>query len=188
MRARILAGGLVVAAASGGAYADLYIWKDPATGAMKIYSYPPPWYGNPELERRSPKVERIPERQRAPVVQPETATLAVPASPEAKPAPAAPPPPPGMGAAAGGPGASVLAMLEAQRKRLMDLFASLPAKPDFDRAGQGLQQQLEAYQAVAAELDRIDPKGAEARRAESRTLVERLRDGLRAQTGAQPAR
>lgn len=96
MRARILAGGLVVAAASGGTYADLYIWKDPATGAMKIYSYPPPWYGNPELERRSPKVERIPERQRAPVVEP----AAAPALPEPNPAPAGPgappPPPPGM--------------------------------------------------------------------------------------------
>lgn len=191
MRLRSLAAGFALASMCGGAAADLYLWKDPATGAMRIYSYPPPWYGNPELERRSPKVERIPERQRAPVVQPEPATLAVPASPEAKPEPAgpgAPPPPPGMGGAAGGPGASVLAMLEAQRKRLMDLFASLPAKPDFDRAGLGLRQQLEAYQAVAAEMDRIDPKGAEARRAESRTLVERLSDGLRAQTGAQPAR
>lgn len=94
MRARILAGGLAVAAASGGAYADLYVWKDPATGAMRIYSYPPPWYGNPELERRSPKVERIPERQRAPVVQapPVAEILPPPAAPQA--GPGAPPPPP----------------------------------------------------------------------------------------------
>ncbi len=176
-----------MAAAAGGAAADLYLWKDPATGSVKIYSYPPPWYGNPELEKRSPKVERVPERQRVPVVEPDAA----PTAPAAKPSPAkpgVPPPPPGMGGAVGALAPALLAPLEAQRKRLLEIFSALPARPDFDRAGQGMQQQLEAYQAVSAEMDRIDPKGAEARRADSRTLIERLRDGLRAQTGAQPQR
>lgn len=187
MTLRTLAMGLVLAGLSGSAVADLYVWKDPATGATRIYSYPPPWYGNPELERRSPKVEHIPARRSAPVVQPIAAPVAA-ALPEPNPAPAAqgaPPPPAGLGGAVGGLASAFLAPLEAQRKRLLGLFSALPSKPDYDRAGQGLQQQLEAYQAVAAEMDRIDPKGAEARRTESRALVDRLRDGLRAQTGTQ---
>lgn len=96
MRARVFAAGLVLAFASGGVLADLYLWKDPATGAMKIYSYPPPWYGNPELEKRSPRVERIPERQRAPLVQAEPVPAILPprAAPQA--GPGAPPPPPAM--------------------------------------------------------------------------------------------
>ena len=92
------------------------------------------------------------------------------------------------GGLAGGLNLSLRAPLEAQRKRLLELFSSLPSKSDFDRASQGLQQQLQGYQAVAAKMDRIDPKSAEARRAESRTIVERLRDGLRAQTGTQAGR
>jgi hypothetical protein len=94
VKARAFAAGLVLACASGGVLADLYVWKDPATGAMRIYSYPPPWYGNPALERRSPKVERIPERQRAPVVQaePVPAIEPPPAAPQA--GPGVPPPPP----------------------------------------------------------------------------------------------
>jgi hypothetical protein len=186
----MLAAAVALVAIPGSALADLYLWKDPATGATRIYSYPPPWYGNPDLEKRSPKVERIPSRQRAPAAEPAAAPAAQ-AMVESKPAPAvpgAPPPPPGMGGPAGGLVSSLLAPLEAQRKRLLELFSSLPSKSDFDRAGQGLQQQLEAYEAVAAELDRIDPKGAEARRADSRTLIERLRDGVRAQAGASPAR
>lgn len=103
--ARVVAAGLALAFASGGVLADLYLWKDPATGAMKIYSYPPPWYGNPELEKRSPKVERIPERQRAPVVQaePVQAPSSLPPPAPSPAGPGAPPPPPVMKPSAEGP-------------------------------------------------------------------------------------
>lgn len=93
MKARAFVAGLLLACASGGVLADLYLWKDPATGTMRIYSYPPPWYGNPALEKRAPKVERIPGRQRAPVVQAEPVpAIEPPATPEAE--PGVPPPPP----------------------------------------------------------------------------------------------
>lgn len=49
-----------------GAAADLYRWVDPDTGSVKFSSYPPPWYGDPAMERRAPKVEVIPERGTAP--------------------------------------------------------------------------------------------------------------------------
>jgi len=51
---------------SGPAAADLYRWVDPATGSVKFSSYPPPWFGDPALDRRAPKVEVIPERGSAP--------------------------------------------------------------------------------------------------------------------------
>ena len=44
------------------AYADLYRWVDPETGAVKFSSYPPPWLGDPERERGAPVVEVIPSR------------------------------------------------------------------------------------------------------------------------------
>ena len=54
---------------------------------------------------------------------------------------------------------------------------------DFSRAGSGIQQQLEAYQAVAAELDRLDPAGAARRRQQEAGFIETLRRGLEAQFG-----
>ena len=41
----------------------------------------------------------------------------------------------------------------------------------------------EAYQALAAELDRLDPAGAARRRQEEVGIVEKLRRGLEAQFG-----
>ena len=146
----------ILLAAAGPAAADLYRWVDPETGSVKFSSYPPPWYGDPEKERRAPKVERIPERKAAPAAEP---------SP---------------------PQASALEPLEAQRKRLLQQLSALPGRDDFERAGAGLKQQLEAYQALSAELDRVDPKGAAARRAETQPLMDRLVEGLRAQFGAKP--
>ncbi len=136
------------------AAADLYRWVDPETGSVKFSSYPPPWYGNPQMERHAPKVERIPAGRAASPAEAESRTE------EAKPAPS-------------------LAALEAGRKSLLKLLSALPENEDFDRAAQGLQQQLAAYHAVVAELDRIDPRGAAARKAETRTLLERLREATR---------
>ena len=51
---------------AGAAAADLYRWVDPDSGSVKFSSYPPPWYGDQGKDRRSPKVEVIPERRVAP--------------------------------------------------------------------------------------------------------------------------
>jgi hypothetical protein len=58
------------------AAAELYRWIDPETGSVKFSSYPPPWYGDPALEKRAPKVERIPEGKPA-----ASEPVATPASP-----------------------------------------------------------------------------------------------------------
>ncbi len=143
------------------AQADLYRWVDPQTGSVKFSSYPPPWFGDPEKERRAPAVEVI--RYRAP---------GTPAKPPA--------------AAAESPTAGLVAGLEARWKNLVQFFSALPATTDFERAGGGIRQQVEAYQAVRAELDRLDPAGAARRRAQETGFIETLRRGLEAQLGTKP--
>jgi hypothetical protein len=73
---------------SGPAAADLYRWVDPESGSVKFSSYPPPWYGDPAMDRRAPKVEVIPERSSAPSSGPKPEVEAKP-KPVAKPEPAA---------------------------------------------------------------------------------------------------
>ena len=167
MTLRVMACAAALAVA-GNAAADLYHWKDPATGQVRIYSYPPPWYGNPELEKRSPKVERIPARQPAPVVRPEAAPLALPSPATQSTGPDALPPRP---VAAGSPLApAFLGPLEAQRRRLLNELAAMRDSKD-----PGLTLRLEGYRTLVSQMDRIDPAGAEARMADLRTLIERTR-------------
>jgi hypothetical protein len=138
---------LALAFFSQAALADLYRWVDPESGSVKFSSYPPPWYGDPQLEKRSPRVERIPEA-----------------------APAA------AGEAKAPPG-SERESLEARRRALMQELSTVSARSDFDRGGAGFKRQLEAYQALTVELDRLDPKGADRRRAEGQALLENLLRG-----------
>ena len=140
------------------ALADLYRWVDPETGRVKFSSYPPPWFGQPALEINAPATEVVVYR------------------PPGAPKPAAEPAKPSVAA-------SVLAALETRLAGLTQFFSALPSNTDFSRAGAGIQQQLEAYQAVAAELDRLDPAGAARRRQQEVGFMETLRRGLEAQFG-----
>lgn len=97
-----------------------------------------------------------------------------------------PPAPPKPAAQPPRPGGEFVAALEAQWKQLVQFFNGLASKQDFQRAGGGLQQQLEAYQALSAELDRIDPAGAARRRAEEAGVIETIRKGLAVQFSLQP--
>lgn len=139
------------------AHADLYRWVEPQTGSVKFSSYPPPWFGDQALETRAPATEVIVYRA------PGAPTPAAPLKPSAA--------------------ASVLAALETRLAGLTQFFSALPSNTDFSRAGSGIQQQLEAYQALSAELDRIDPAGAARRRAQEVGVIETLRRGLEAQFG-----
>ena len=144
--------GFVISIWATTAAADLFRWVDPESGSIKYSSYPPPWFGDPQKERRAPKVERIPAGRSAPASKPESAT----------------------------------ALLEAQRKQMLQSLSVLPSRDDFNRAGSGFKQQLESYQAVSAELDRLDPGGAAARKAESQPLLDKLVEGLKAALSAKP--
>jgi hypothetical protein len=122
--------------------ADLYRWVDRESGSVKFSNTPPPWFGDPERQRGAPVVEVIPYR-----------------------GPGAPPKP---AAAAGVSPATArrVADLETRWASLVQFFASLPPSTDLSRAGGAIQQQIEAYQALSAELDRLDPAGTPRRRAQ----------------------
>jgi hypothetical protein len=139
------------------AHADLYRWVDPQTGSVKFSSYPPPWFGDQALELRAPATEVI--------------VYHAPGAPK----PAAPEKPSAA--------ASIRAALETRLAGLRQFFSALPSNQDFSRAGAGIQQQLEAYQALSAELDRMDPAGAARRRAQEVGVIETMRRGLEAQFG-----
>jgi len=71
-------------------------------------------------------------------------------------------------------GSGVVAALEARWHALLAELSALPERADFERGGEGLRRQLDAYEAARTELDRLDPAGAKRRQAEERPLLERL--------------
>jgi hypothetical protein len=155
------------------AAADLYRWVDPETGSVKFSSYPPPWYGDEARVQRAPRVEHIPARTEAPARRDDPAMERGPA-----------------GAKDGGGVAQELAKameaLDERRRALVAALAPLRSREDFNRAGAGIRQQVEAYQALSAELDRMDPKGAERRRAAAQPILQRIAEGLSAQLSPEP--
>src|SRR5207302_11413082 len=78
--------------------------------------------------------------------------------------------------------------VEALQARWTEVLTQLTGvKPqDFNRAGEGIRQHIETYEAVRAELDRLDPAGAARRRTESIGLIDRLRQGFAAQFSTTP--
>ena len=138
------------------AAADLYRWVDPETGSVKFSSYPPPWYGDEAQQRRAPRVEHIPARSK-PVAPLDPA--------DDKPRES--------GAPEGGQQA-----LELQRKAMLQQIADSATRGGPDRA-QGVQKQLEAFAELSGRLDKINPEGAAARRAETEALLQKLIKGDR---------
>jgi hypothetical protein len=146
--------GFALAAGVGVAAADLYRWVDPESGSVKFSSLPPPWYGDPALERRAPKVEVIRSR----------------AAEAPTPAPLPEIGPPGAGA----PAAPALAALEARRRQIAAELRAFEAQAPQPRSAAELAKRLEAYARLVAELDRIDPHGAQARGAQTEALLRDL--------------
>ena len=136
----------------GVAHADLYRWLDPETGSVKYSSYPPPWYGDEAKQRRAPQVERIPAGS-DPTKRPE--------------------------AEAGGlqDTARNLEVLEAQRKAMLQQMPAIAARGGSESGVPALQKQLEAFGAVSAQLDKLNPEGAAARRAEAEAVLQKLIKG-----------
>jgi hypothetical protein len=138
------------------AAADLYRWVDPETGSVKFSSYPPPWYGEDAQQRRGPKVEHIPARSN----------------------PVAPLDPVEDKSRESGVPEGRLPALEAQRKALLQQIAESATRGGAER-GQGMQKQLEAFAELSARLDKVNPEGAAARRAEAEAMLQKLIKGER---------
>jgi hypothetical protein len=69
--------------------------------------------------------------------------------------------------------AAGVAALEARWADLLNYFASLPPGADLS----GLQQPLQEYAAAGAELNRLDPAGAQRRRAQEAAAMARVGAG-----------
>jgi hypothetical protein len=70
--------------------------------------------------------------------------------------------------------------VDALQARWSEMLSQLTgtSSQDLSRGGEGLRQKMEAYEAVRVELDRVDPAGAARRTNESRSVLERLRQGF----------
>ena len=139
------------------AHADLYRWVERETGSVKYSNTPPPWYGDPEKQRGAPAVEVVPYRGPGPASKP---------TPQTEDAATA---------------ARAIAAMEARWLELVRFFASLPPSTDFSRAGPNIRLQLEAYQTLTAELDRLDPAGAPRRGAQVANALGNIRRGAQAE-------
>jgi hypothetical protein len=67
--------------------------------------------------------------------------------------------------------------LEARRHSLLTQLMGVSPQ-EFKQGSDGLRHQLETYEALRAELDRLDPAGVERRKAETAALAERLKQAL----------
>ena len=70
-------------------------------------------------------------------------------------------------------------VLADQWREFLAAFDALRQPDDIDRARATLRPQIEAFQKLSAELDRVDPAGAERRAAEAKPVLARLQDVLR---------
>jgi len=176
--------GIALVAWAGAASAELYRWIDPESGSIKITSHAPPWYSEGGPLRGGPPVEVI-RSSFSPTVPDARRVGALPSPP--KPAESrreSAPPAAGVEAQAGG--GTMLEKLEAKRKELLRIFDAFPKATDFNSAGEGFGNHVKAYEAVSAELDRMDPKRAARRKAEEPSLLEKMRTGLRMQFSPTP--
>src|SRR3989442_4487433 len=99
--------------------------------------------------------------------------------------PAAPAPQAPAAAAKPKPAAGAIGALETRWSELLTQLTGA-TRQDFSRSSEGWRQQMEAYEAVRAELDRLDPAGAAPRRAESGSLLDRPRQGFGAAFSTAP--
>ena len=143
------------------AHADLFRWVDAETGTVKFSNLPPP--------AAAKGVQVIRYGTPAPAAAAEPKAVVPP-----RPAPAA-----NAAAPAPAPDAqNTISVLQERWNELREKFAVIPPSTDFERAGSGIQGQVEAYKAVSAELDRMDPAGAARRRSEEGGALDRFMKGL----------
>jgi len=72
------------------------------------------------------------------------------------------------------PGEAPAEVLEARWRSYLQGFEAAAAGGDLERAARTIQAQIEAYQSVVAQLDRIDPAGKKRRQAEEALVLEKL--------------
>ena len=125
-----------------------------ASAQAQLYRWVDPDSGSVKFSSLPPADARV----KAEVVTPRSAALP-------KAAPAAPSQP--------------VAPLETRWREMLARLMALPPQ-ELSRMTEGLRHQLESYQALSSELDRVDPDGAARRREEALAVMQRLRQGAAA--------
>lgn len=160
---------VLLAVAATAAHADLYRWVDPATGSVKLSTVPPPWYGDPALERRAPKTERIPTGAPAPAVRGD-----LPAAPD--PAAASP----------AKPLSPLLGILDEQRRLLIRDLMAVSAKGGPEAVATA-RRKADEVQAIMDQLDKADPAGAASRQADLQPAIKAVTELLARENAAREA-
>ena len=70
--------------------------------------------------------------------------------------------------------------MEEQWRDMLAGFATLKRSEDVERSQGSLPPQLAAFRKLVAELDKLDPGGADRRAAESKAVVSKVEEMLRA--------
>ena len=149
---------LAVAAAS--AQADMYRYRDPETGQMKLTNIPPPWLAKPGAA--APRTDVIRDQ----------ATPAAPAAAK----PAAEPPAPTPSAGAGAPAQAF--ELERQRKLLLQQLVADAPNVGTPAGKQRFLAKLGDVVSVESRMDKVDPAGRKAREVERNRAIEQCADGF----------
>jgi hypothetical protein len=161
------------------ALADMYRYRDPETGKVKLTNIPPPWLNKPALAANAPRTE---------VIRPPGAPVPASTSAVAAPAPAGTRPPgsgtaPDVAAPAPGP-ATVGANapdgafgLDRQRKLVLQQMVGEAQNVGTPEGKQRFFAKLGEAISIESRLDAIDPAGKSAREAERGRAIERCTDG-----------
>jgi len=149
---------LAVAAAS--AQAEMYRYRDPETGQMKLTNIPPPWLAKPGAA--APRTDVIRDQ----------ATPAAPAAAK----PATEPPAPAQSAGAGAPAQAF--ELERQRKLLLQQLVADAPNVGTPAGKQRFLAKLGDVVSIDSRMDKVDPAGRKAREVERNRAIEQCADGF----------
>lgn len=161
------------------ASADMYRYRDPDTGKIKLTNIPPPWLNKPELAMKAPRTEVI----RPPGAPAPASAAAAPAPGSSATRPAASGTAPDFAAPPSGP-ATVGANapdgafgLDRQRKLVLQQMVGEAQGVGTPEGKQRFFAKLGEAISIESRLDAIDPAGKSAREAERARAIERCTDG-----------
>jgi hypothetical protein len=155
---------MALAAAVASAHAEMYRYRDPHTGQMKLTNIPPPWLAKPGTPAPGA------------AAAPQPGTPAMPAV-AAKP-PAAPSAPQAIApsASAGLPAQGF--ELERQRKLLLQQLVAEAPNVGTPAGKQRYLARLGDLVSIETRMDRLDPAGRKAREAERSRAIDQSGDGF----------
>jgi hypothetical protein len=155
---------VALAAAAASAQADMYRYRDPVTGQMKLTNIPPPWLAKPGAA--APRTEVLRDQ-----AAPAAPAAAKPATESAAESPA-----PAPSAGAGAPAQAF--ELERQRKLLLQQLVADAPNVGTPAGKQRFLAKLGDVVSVESRMDKLDPAGRKSREIERNRAMEQCADGF----------